>query len=322
MGQHRQNGRTRPKKRANEKENRGFNRRPDEREKGAFKRRSDEKEKGAFDRRSGEKEKGAFDRRFDARENDETFAPEEDAFVIEGRNAVLEALNAGRKIDRLYMLDGELSGPLVTILGKCKAQGSVIVRCERKKLDSMSRTGAHQGVIARAAVCEYAEIDDVLELAQRRGEKPLIIVCDHIEDEGNLGAIIRSAEVAGAHGIILPKRRGAAVTPTVVKASAGAVMHLPVLLCANVVSTLEALKQKGVWIFGADADGTVELYKADFKGAAALVIGGEGKGLSRLTRERCDFLVSIPMFGRINSLNASNAAAVLLYEAVRQRRFA
>lgn len=260
--------------------------------------------------------------RFDERGNGAFERAEEDTSVVEGRNAVMEALNAGRKIDRLYILAGELAGPLVAILGKCKAQGSVIVRCDRKKLDAMSRTGAHQGVIAHAAVCEYAEIGDILSRAEKRGEKPLIVVCDHIEDEGNLGAIIRSAEVAGAHGAVLPKRRGASVTPAVVKASAGAVMHLPIVRCANVVAALSELKEKGVWIFGADAEGTVELYKADFKGAAAIVIGSEGGGLSRLTRETCDFIVSIPMFGQIGSLNASNAAAVLLYEAVRQRRFA
>lgn len=244
-----------------------------------------------------------------------------DSGVIEGRNALAEALKAGTRIDKLYLLASGGDRGLSELTEKCRAAGAVIVRCDRRRLDEMSNTGAHQGVIAAVAAAEYSSIPDILALAAERGEKPLIVVCDHLCDVSNLGAIIRTAELAGAHGVIIPKRRGAGVTPAVAKASAGAVSYMKIARVPNITAALDELKEAGVWIFGADMDGTVPLYAADFAGASAVVIGAEGEGLSRLVRESCDFIVSIPMFGRINSLNASAAAAVILYEAVRRRHF-
>ena len=239
--------------------------------------------------------------------------------VIEGRNAVIEALRAGETIDKIYILKGETDKTLGHIASKARAAGIVVVDADKRKLDNMSRTHAHQGVIALAAVREYVTVEQILESAAAKGENPLIVVCDEITDHHNLGAIIRTAECAGAHGVIIPKRRSAGLTAVVAKTSAGAVAHMPVARVANIPSLLKDLKKQGVWVFGTAAGGTTNLYDADLKGAAAIVIGSEGEGMSRLVAENCDFTVSIPMFGKINSLNASAAAAVLLYEAVRQR---
>ena len=195
----------------------------------------------------------------------------------------------------------------------------VVVNTDRRKLDAMSRTHAHQGVIALAAVREYASVDDILAAAQAKNEPPLIVVCDELSDPHNLGAVIRTADAAGAHGVIIPKRRSAGLTAVVGKTSAGAVAHVPVARVPNLPALLKELKEAGVWVFGTAAEGTSTLYQADLKGPAAIVIGSEGDGMGRLVRENCDFIVSIPMRGKINSLNASAAAAVLLYEAVRQR---
>ena len=196
----------------------------------------------------------------------------------------------------------------------------MVVEADRHKLDAMSRTHAHQGVIAQAAVREYASVDDILAAAREKGEPPLILVCDELSDPHNLGAVIRTADAAGAHGVIIPKRRSAGLTAVVGKTSAGAVAHVPVARVPNLTALLKELKEAGIWVFGTAANGTTSLYEADLKGPAAIVIGSEGSGMSRLVAETCDFTVSIPMFGKINSLNASAAAAVLLYEAVRQRR--
>ena len=239
--------------------------------------------------------------------------------VIEGRNAVIEALRAGETIDKIYILKGETDKTLGHIASKARAAGIVVVDADRRKLDGMSRTHAHQGVIALAAVRQYVSVDEILQIAEDKGEKPFIIVCDEITDHHNLGAIIRTAECAGAHGVIIPKRRSAGLTAVVAKTSAGAVAHVPVARVANIPSLLKDLKKKGVWVFGAAAGGTTNLYEADLKGAAAIVIGSEGDGMTRLAEENCDFLVSIPMRGKLNSLNASAAAAILMYEAVRQR---
>ena len=195
----------------------------------------------------------------------------------------------------------------------------MVVDADRRKLDGMSRTHSHQGVIAQAAVREYATVDDILNAAREKGENPLIVVCDELSDPHNLGAVIRTADAAGAHGVIIPKRRSAGLTAVVAKTSAGAVAHVPVARVPNLVAALKELQQAGVWVFGTAAEGTTSLYQADLKGPAAIVIGSEGDGMGRLVTENCDFTVSIPMFGKINSLNASAAAAVLLYEAVRQR---
>ena len=238
---------------------------------------------------------------------------------VEGKNAVMEALKAGRPLDKIYIARGEQDKALRFIAQKGKAAGAVISEVDRRKLDAMSVTHAHQGVIAVAAVREYSTVADILAIAAERGEAPLIVVCDEISDPQNLGAIIRTAECAGAHGVVIPKHRSAGVTAIVEKTSAGAVEHMAVARVVNLAAALKELQEAGVWVFGTAADGEKSLWEADLKSPAALVIGSEGSGMSRLTRENCDFLLSIPLRGQVSSLNASNAAAVVLYEAVRQR---
>ncbi len=239
--------------------------------------------------------------------------------VIEGRNAVIEALRANVTIDKIFIAKGETDATLGHIASSAREKGIVVVDADRRKLDNMSRTHSHQGVIALAAVRAYVSVDDILEIARKKGEPPLIVVCDELSDPHNLGAVIRTADAAGAHGVIIPKRRSAGLTAVVAKTSAGAVAHVPVARVPNIPTLLKELKEEGVWVFGTAAQGTTTLYQADLKGPAAIVIGSEGDGMGRLVTEQCDFTVSIPMFGAINSLNASAAAAVLLYEAVRQR---
>ena len=239
--------------------------------------------------------------------------------IIEGRNAVIEALRAGASIDKIFIQKGETDKTLGHIASTARAAGVVVVDADKRKLDFMSRTHAHQGVIALASVREYVSVEDILNIAREKGENPLIVVCDEISDPHNLGAIIRTAECAGAHGVIIPKRRSAGLTSIVGKTSAGAVSYVPVARVPNIPALLEQLQKEGVWVFGTAAEGTTTLYQADLKGPAAIVIGSEGEGMTRLVREKCDFLVSIPMKGRISSLNASAAASILLYEAVRQR---
>ena len=239
--------------------------------------------------------------------------------IIEGRNAVIEALRAGTPIDKIFIAKGETDAALGHIASTARGKGIVVVEADRRKLDAMSQTHAHQGVIAQAAVREYASVDDILNAAEEKGEPPLIVVCDELSDPHNLGAVIRTAECAGAHGVIIPKRRSAGLTAVVGKTSAGAVAHVPVARVPNLPALLKELKDEGVWVFGTAADGDRLLYDADLKGPAAIVIGSEGDGMGRLVSETCDFLVRIPMKGKLNSLNASAAAAILLYEAVRQR---
>ena len=265
------------------------------------------------------------------RDNEQRRPEAEADGIIEGRNAVIEALRAGTAMDKIYLAKGETDKTLGHIASKARAQGIVVVEADRRKLDGMSRTHAHQGVIALAAVREYVTVQSLLDAAAAKGEPPLLVVCDEISDPHNLGvcdeisdphnlgAILRTAECAGAHGVIIPKRRSAGLTAIVAKTSAGAVSYMPVARVANIPSLLKDLKKQGVWVFGTAAEGTTRLYDADLKGPAAIVIGSEGDGMSRLVAENCDFLVSIPMRGRISSLNASAAAAILLYEAVRQR---
>ena len=239
--------------------------------------------------------------------------------LIEGRNAVIEALRAGVTIDKIYLQKGETDKTLGHIASTARAAGVVVVEADKRKRDFMSRTHAHPGVIALAAVREYVSVEQILEMAAAQDEKPLLVVCDEISDPHNLGAIIRTAYCAGAHGVIIPKRRSAGLTSVVAKTSAGAVAHMPVARVPNIPTLLKDLKKQGVWVFGTAAGGTTSLYEADLKGPAAIVIGSEGEGMTRLAEENCDFLVSIPMKGNLNSLNASAAAAILLYEAVRQR---
>ena len=239
--------------------------------------------------------------------------------IIEGRNAVIEALRAERSIDKIYINKGDVDKTLGHIASKARDAGIVVVECDRRKLDFMSVTKAHQGVIAVCAVRDYCSIDEILSLAEERGEDPFVIVCDEISDPHNLGAIIRSAECAGAHGLVIPKRRSAGLTAIVDKASAGAAEHSRIARVANIPAALKELKERGLWVYGTAADGANDLWHTDFSGPVALVIGSEGDGMGRLVRECCDFIVSLPMKGQISSLNASNAAAITMYEILRQR---
>lgn len=238
---------------------------------------------------------------------------------LEGRNALQEALRAGRTIDKVFIASGDTDKGLQRLAAEAKEAGAVVVPVDRRKLDQMSFTRSHQGVIALAAAHEYASIDDILEEANSRGESALIVICDELTDPHNLGAIMRSAECAGAHGVIIPKRRSVGLTATVAKASAGAMEYMKVARVTNINSAIAELKEKGVWVFGTAAEGSVPMYKANLTVPAAIVIGNEGDGMSPLVRKNCDVMVSIPMNGRISSLNASAAASILLYEAVRQR---
>lgn len=239
--------------------------------------------------------------------------------MIEGRNALTEALKSGRTIDKVFVAAGETDKALARLAAQAKEAGAVVVSTDRRKLDMMSPTGAHQGIMAQVAAKEYATIEEILRRAADRGEAPLLVLCDELSDPHNLGAIMRTAECAGAHGVIIPKRRSVGLTAVVSKTSAGAVEYMPVARVSNMANTIRDLKKAGVWVYGTAADGEVDLYHADLKGPAAIVIGNEGQGMSRLVAESCDQLVRIPMKGNISSLNASAAASILLYEAVRQR---
>jgi len=243
---------------------------------------------------------------------------EETGNRIEGRNAILEAFRSGKTIDKLFVLDGCKDGPVQTILREAKKSDTIINYISKDRLDAMSETGKHQGVIAVAAAYKYAEVEEILEKAKEKGEPPFIFVLDNIEDPHNLGAIIRTANLAGAHGVIIPKRRAVGLTGTVAKASAGAINYTPVAKVTNLAATIKELKGQGLWFVCADMGGTT-MYELDLKGPIGLVIGNEGEGVGKLVKENCDFVASIPMKGDIDSLNASVAAGVLAYEIVRQR---
>ena len=239
-------------------------------------------------------------------------------FTIEGRNAVIEAYRSGKPIDKLFILDGCQDGPMMTIKREAKKHDTLVKYVTKERLDQLSETGKHQGVIAYAAAYEYAEVDDILEAAKKKGEPPFIFLLDNIEDPHNLGAIIRTANLAGAHGVIIPKRRAVGLTSTVAKTSAGALNYTPVAKVTNLGHTIDELKEQGVWFVCADMGGET-MYNLNLTGPIGVVIGNEGEGVSRLIREKCDFVASIPMKGDIDSLNASVAAGVLGYEIVRQR---
>ncbi|MBE5923554.1 MAG: 23S rRNA (guanosine(2251)-2'-O)-methyltransferase RlmB [Lachnospiraceae bacterium] len=239
-------------------------------------------------------------------------------YTIEGRNAVTEAFRSGKTIDKLYVLDGCHDGAVNTIKTLARKQDTIVNYVTKERLDQMSETGKHQGVIAQAAAYDYAEVSDILQAAKDKDEPPFIFVLDEIEDPHNLGAIIRTANLCGAHGVIIPKRRAAGLTATVVKASAGAINYTPVAKVTNIAKTIEELKNEGIWFVCADMDGEV-MYRHNLTGPIGLVIGNEGNGVSRLVKEKCDYIASIPMKGDIDSLNASVAAGVLAYEIVRQR---
>lgn len=239
-------------------------------------------------------------------------------FIIEGRNAVLEAFRAGKTIDKLFVLDGCQDGPVKSILREAKKTDTIINFVDKERLDRLANSGHHQGVVAQAAAYEYAEVEDILNAAREKGEAPFIFILDEIEDPHNLGAIIRTANLCGAHGVIIPKRRAVGLTATVAKTSAGAVNYTPVAKVTNIAKTIEELKKEGMWFVCADMDGRT-MYDLNLTGPIGLVIGNEGAGVSRLVKEKCDFTASIPMKGDIDSLNASVAAGVLAYEIVRQR---
>ena len=238
--------------------------------------------------------------------------------TIEGRNAVLEAFRAGKPIDRLFILDGCQDGPVKSILREAKKHDTIITFVPKERLDQMSETGHHQGVIAYGAAYEYAEVEDMLKAAEEKGEPPFLILLDHVEDPHNLGAIIRTANLAGAHGVIIPKRHAAGLTSTVAKTSAGALNYTPVAKVSNLGQTIEELKKEGMWFVCADMGGDL-MYNLNLTGPMGVVIGNEGEGVSRLVKEKCDFVAAIPMKGDIDSLNASVAAGILAYEVVRQR---
>ncbi|MBP7320820.1 MAG: 23S rRNA (guanosine(2251)-2'-O)-methyltransferase RlmB [Lachnospiraceae bacterium] len=238
--------------------------------------------------------------------------------TIEGRNAVLEAFRAGKTIDKVFLMDGCQDGPIKSILREAKKTDAIIQFVTKERLDQLSDSQKHQGVIAFAAAYEYAQVDELLDIAKKKGEAPFLILLDNIEDPHNLGAILRTANVVGAHGVIIPKRRASGLTATVAKTSAGAINYTPVAKVTNMTKTIQELKEKGMWFVCADMAGT-SMYKLDLKGPIGLVIGNEGDGVSKLVKENCDFIASIPVKGEINSLNASVATGVLAYEILRQR---
>jgi len=238
---------------------------------------------------------------------------------IEGRNPVLEALKSGREIEKILVANGSNQGSISKIVGMAKDKKVVLQFVDRNKLDSMTSTNSHQGVIAIASAHEYKTIDDIINLAKSRNEDPFIIILDEIEDPHNLGAIMRTSECAGVHGIIIPKRRAVGLTSVVAKTSSGAIEYIPVAKVSNIAITIEELKTKGIWIYGAHMEGENNYYEQELKGPIGIVIGSEGKGISRIIKEKCDFLVKIPMVGRVTSLNASVATSILIYEVLRQR---
>lgn len=276
-----------------------------------FERFKDKKSKGTYNR-----DNRKTDRRDDKRDSQDQDDSREN--IIEGRNPVLEVLKGERTVEKIYVAKGAVEGSINKIISIAKDRGIVISEVDRKNLDDMSTSGSHQGVIAITSPYKYASIEEMLELAETKGEDPFIIILDEIEDPHNLGSIVRSANSFGAHGVIIPKRRSAYVTATVSKSSAGAVEHTKIAKVTNLNSTIKELKDKGFWIMGADMDGEVS-WKSNLTGPIGLVIGSEGKGISRLVRENCDTIISIPIVGEVNSLNASVAGGILMYEIVRQR---
>ena len=265
--------------------------------------------------------KGGFQKKMLFR-NEERFenAEEEDNGIVVGRNAVRELLKSERTIDKIYVKKGgSHEGSITVLMAEAVSKGIPIVEVEGQKLDFLASGANHQGIVAQAAMKEYSTIDDMIALAEERGEKPLIVIADSIEDPHNLGALIRCAECAGAHGVVIPKRRAVGITPTVYKSSAGAIEHMLIAKVSNISATIEALKKKGLWIFTSEAEGT-PYYETDFNCACAIVLGSEGNGVSRIVKENSDYIVSIPMYGKVNSLNVSTAASVILCHAARMQR--
>lgn len=250
----------------------------------------------------------------------EVMAEDENCGIVIGRNAVRELLKSGRSIDKIMVKKGEHEGSITVLVAEAIARGIPVIDVEKNKLDAVSGFAPHQGIIAMAAEKDYASVEDILAIAEERGEKPLIVISDGITDPYNLGALIRCAEGVGAHGLIIPKRRATGLTPLVTKASAGAIEHLAIAKVSNITATIEQLKKKGIWVYAAEAGGT-NYFETDFTGGCAIVFGSEGNGVSKLVLEKSDFITSIPMYGKVNSFNVSTAAAVILAEASRQQRF-
>ncbi len=246
--------------------------------------------------------------------------PNEASDKLEGRNPVLEALRSGRPIDKVFVLSGDKNGSVIKILSLCREKRIPVMEVDKQKLDRISTTGAHQGVVANVAAKEYSTVEDILLEAKTKGEKPFIVICDEINDPHNLGSIIRTSNAAGVHGVIIPKRNSVGLTATVAKTSAGAVEFTNVAKVSNLAQTIDKLKEHNIWVVGADMDGENDIYHQDFSGGIAIVIGSEGFGISRLIKEKCDFIVRIPMLGKITSLNASVAGALMIYETVRYRQ--
>ena len=289
-------------------------------------RESNEKKKNQAERRNGEKRRERYEKRerHPAKKEKESRgdAPAERELpedVLIGRNAVTEALRAGRGINKLLLAEGDKEGAVSEILALAKERGIVTQFVERSKIEAIAGGLRHQGVLAYAAPVAYAELEDILKAAEEKGEEPFLLLLDELEDPHNLGALLRTADATGVHGVLIPKRRSVPLTATVAKTSAGAIEYVPVARIGNIAQTLKALKDKGFWVAGADMDGTQNYYEADLTGPLVLVVGSEGKGMGRLTKEACDFIVKMPMTGRINSLNASVAGSILMYESMRQR---
>ena len=289
-------------------------------------RESNEKKKNQAERRNGEKRRERYEKRerHPAKKEKESRgdAPAERELpedVLIGRNAVTEALRAGRGINKLLLAEGDKEGAVSEILALAKERGIVTQFVERSKIEAIAGGLRHQGVLAYAAPVAYAELEDILKAAEEKGEDPFLLLLDELEDPHNLGALLRTADATGVHGVLIPKRRSVPLTATVAKTSAGAIEYVPVARIGNITQTLKALKDKGFWVAGADMDGTQNYYEADLTGPLVLVVGSEGKGMGRLTKEACDFIVKMPMTGRINSLNASVAGSILMYESMRQR---
>lgn len=240
---------------------------------------------------------------------------------IEGRNPVMEAIKAERTIDKIFILKGEKEGSIVKIIAMAREKGIVIQEVEKAKLDQLAQTGAHQGIVAFVSTYDYVDVKDIINAAREKGEQPFIIILDEITDPHNLGSVLRSANAAGAHGVIIPKRRSVGLSAVVAKSSAGAIEYVPVAKVSNIAQTIDSLKEENIWVVGTDANGQKVHFESDLKGPIALVIGSEGEGLGRLVKENCDFLVKVPMKGKISSLNAGVAAAVLMFEVVRQRGY-
>lgn len=265
------------------------------------------------------KDSSKKENKVEIREDKENIQVEEREDIVIGRNAVIETLKGDRTIETLYISNNKMEGSINTIISVAKEKRVLIKEVDRRKLDSMSNGGVHQGVIAKVTPYKYSEVSDILDLAEERGEEPFIVILDEVEDPHNLGSIVRTAELFGVHGIIIPKRRSASVSATVYKSSVGAIEHVKIAKVTNLNATIEALKQKGIWVYGADIRAEEYSYQVDFSGACAVIIGNEGRGISKLTVQKCDKLIKIPMVGKINSLNASVAGGIIMYEVLKGR---